>query len=90
VYRARPRLELLGLATTSGEQRSSHGPARSLVEATGAGRDAARAWLGRPVAHARDLRSELLLKLALLDRAGGDPGNCCGRSTRGWCPSRLR
>jgi hypothetical protein len=30
-------------------------------------------WLTRPVEHTRDVRSELLVKLALLDRAGKDP-----------------
>ena len=37
------------------------------------GSAAARAWLTRPVAHTRDIRSELLVKLALLDRAGTSP-----------------
>jgi hypothetical protein len=30
-------------------------------------------WLAEPVAHVRDARSELLVKLLLLDRAGRDP-----------------
>jgi hypothetical protein len=34
----------------------------------------ASAWLRRPASHNRDVRSELLVKLALLDRAGADPG----------------
>jgi hypothetical protein len=33
----------------------------------------ASAWLIRPVSHNRDVRSELLVKLALLDRSGADP-----------------
>jgi PadR family transcriptional regulator AphA len=37
------------------------------------GRDAVRHWLDTPVEHVREVRSHLLLKLALLDRAGGDP-----------------
>jgi PadR family transcriptional regulator AphA len=32
-----------------------------------------------PVEHVRDIRSELLLKLALLDRAGADPANLIRR-----------
>ena len=56
-----------------GEEPSSRGPVRTLVEATPTGRAAARAWLTRPVAHTRDIRSELLVKLALLDRAGTSP-----------------
>jgi hypothetical protein len=35
---------------------------------------AARQWLHQPAAHNRDIRSGLLLKLALLDRVGVDPG----------------
>ena len=32
-----------------------------------------KAGCAEPVGHARDIRSELLVKLALLDRAGADP-----------------
>jgi PadR family transcriptional regulator AphA len=73
IYRALQRLELFALVRTAGEEHSSTGPVRSLVKVTPAGRRAAAAWLKRPVAHARDVRSELLVKLALLDRAGADP-----------------
>ena len=73
VYAAMQRLERLGLVQMAGEQRTSQGPARSLVEATRAGRMAARRWLRKPVMHGRNVRSELMMKLALLDRAGGDP-----------------
>ncbi|HEY7880372.1 MAG TPA: helix-turn-helix transcriptional regulator, partial [Streptosporangiaceae bacterium] len=68
VYRALPRLEALGLIRTVGEQRTSQGPVRSLYQATPAGDAAARAWLSTPVEHPRDVRSELMVKLALLDR----------------------
>jgi PadR family transcriptional regulator AphA len=40
---------------------------------TDAGRATAAAWLAKPVRHNRDIRSELLMKLALLDRTGADP-----------------
>lgn len=73
VYAAMGRLERLGLAQLAGEQHTSQGPARSLVKATPAGQTAARKWLRTPVMHGRDVRSELMIKLALLDRAGGDP-----------------
>ena len=72
VYRALQRLEVLGLIQTVGEQRTSQGPVRSLYQATPAGEAAAVAWLGTPVAHPRDVRSELMVKLALLDRSGID------------------
>ncbi len=73
VYRALQRLEHIGLVETTELQPSSHGPVRSLVDATRAGRDAAAAWLSRPADHNRDVRSELLVKLALLARQDGDP-----------------
>jgi DNA-binding PadR family transcriptional regulator len=72
VYRALQRLEALGLIQTIGEQRTSQGPVRSLYQATLAGQAAAGAWLSTPVEHARDVRSELMVKLALLDRSGLD------------------
>jgi DNA-binding PadR family transcriptional regulator len=73
IYRALLRLEQLGLVQMAGAQHTSLGPDRSLIEATRAGRAAARAWLRTPVAHGRDVRLELMLKLALLDRAETDP-----------------
>jgi DNA-binding PadR family transcriptional regulator len=73
IYRALQRLEQLGLVRTTEQQATSQGPVRSLIDATPAGREAAGAWLARPVSHNRDVRSELLVKLALLDRTGTDP-----------------
>jgi DNA-binding PadR family transcriptional regulator len=73
VYAAMQRLEQFGLVQMAGEQRTSQGPARSLVEATRAGQRAATGWLHEPVIHGRNVRSELMMKLALLERAGADP-----------------
>jgi DNA-binding PadR family transcriptional regulator len=73
VYRALQRLEHLALLQTTEQQPSTQGPVRSLVAATRAGQEAAAAWLTRPAGHNRDVRSELLVKLALLDRSGADP-----------------
>jgi DNA-binding PadR family transcriptional regulator len=73
VYRALQRLEQLGLVVSTEQQPSSQGPVRSPVDATPAGREQAAAWLARPASHNRDVRSELLIKLALLDRGGTDP-----------------
>lgn len=74
IYRALQRLEALELVATVEVQPSNTGPARSLVAATDAGRHVAAAWLTKPASHTRDIRSELLVKLALLERAGADPG----------------
>jgi DNA-binding PadR family transcriptional regulator len=72
VYRAMDRLEQLGYTRTAGQKPSSLGPVKSLSRATRAGKRAARVWLGRPVDRPREVRSELLLKLALRDRIGAD------------------
>jgi hypothetical protein len=73
VYRAAHRLEQLGLIVASDRQPTGYGPARVPLRATPEGRQAAGEWLRRPASHARDIRSELLLKMALLDRVGADP-----------------
>jgi DNA-binding PadR family transcriptional regulator len=73
VYRSISRLTDLGLIRSAGEEPTSQGPVRQLVEATDEGRVMAAAWQHRPAQHTRDIRSELLVKLALLDRSGVDP-----------------
>jgi DNA-binding PadR family transcriptional regulator len=73
VYRAAHRLEQLGLIMAFDKQPTSQGPARVPLRATPQGRQAAAAWLRQPAGHARDIRSELLLKMALLDRGGAGP-----------------
>lgn len=73
VYRAAQRLEQLGLITAADKEPSSLGPARAQLQATPQGSQAAREWLRQPAAHPRDIRAELLVKLALHDRAGADP-----------------
>jgi len=70
VYRSLDALVAMGYVEKYGEARGS-GPARTMVRATRLGRAALTRWLGRPALHVRDARSELLLKLALLDRRGG-------------------
>jgi DNA-binding PadR family transcriptional regulator len=49
------------------------GVRRSTLEVSAAGRRTARRWLGQPVEHVRDLRTEFLLKLHLHTRSGLDP-----------------
>jgi DNA-binding PadR family transcriptional regulator len=73
VYRAISTLEEQGLVAAAGEEPGERGPHRTLHSTTPAGVDALRAWLATPVEHLRDVRSLLMLKLALLARAGGDP-----------------
>ncbi len=70
VYRSLSTLTTLGLLEECGEEAGVQGPQRTILRATRRGRAALRRWLRTPVAHVRDVRSELLIKLALLDRAG--------------------
>jgi PadR family transcriptional regulator AphA len=74
VYRAIGRLLEAGLIVPEGTE-PGLGPQRTVYAATDEGREAAQRWLHEPVEHVRDIRSELLLKLALLDRAGEDPAD---------------
>lgn len=78
VYRALGRLETAGLITEDGVE-PGNGPQRTIYAATDAGRSAADAWLETPVQHVRDVRSHLLMKLALLHRAGTDPAGLLRR-----------
>jgi DNA-binding PadR family transcriptional regulator len=73
IYRAISRLLDTGLIEPEGTE-PGLGPQRTVYAAVPAGRSAAYRWLRTPVDHVRDIRSQLLLKLALLDRAGEDPG----------------
>jgi len=73
VYQALKKLIELGLVAEGSTERSNRGPARRMLTVTPAGKGQLCQWLGQPVEHVRDVRSLLLLKLALLDRAGQDP-----------------
>src|SRR6202142_356272 len=73
IYRSLDRLTDLGLTVRAGEEPSHQGPIRYLVKITRAGQAAAESWQHQPVQHTRDIRSELLVKLALLHRSGTDP-----------------
>jgi DNA-binding PadR family transcriptional regulator len=72
VYRALGRLADTGLVVPQYTE-PGLGPQRTVYAAATSGRAAVGRWLLEPVGHVRDIRSELLLKLALLDRAGDDP-----------------
>lgn len=65
-YRAIDRLVEFGLI-----ERHQAGR-RADLEITAAGFRQRSRWLGRPVPHLRDLRTEFLLKLALCERSGID------------------
>jgi DNA-binding PadR family transcriptional regulator len=69
IYRALSRLEAAALVVPK-DVESGGGPPRTVYAITSAGQDAVDGWLAAPVRHVRELRSHLLMKLALLDRRG--------------------
>ncbi|MGH9129394.1 MAG: PadR family transcriptional regulator [Acidimicrobiales bacterium] len=74
VYRAIDRLALAGLVEAVRVEPGNRGPQRTLFTVTEEGQLLVDDWLSSPVRHARDVRTELLMKLALLDRLGADAG----------------
>jgi PadR family transcriptional regulator AphA len=70
-YRAIDGLVEKGLLTRRGPS-AGHGRDRVVLAATPAGRRASGRWLATPVEHLRDVRTELLVKLVLRERAGLD------------------
>jgi PadR family transcriptional regulator AphA len=85
VYRSIGRLLDTGLLTLDAVE-SGRGPQRTLYTATPEGHEAVRRWLDTPVEHVREVRSHLLLKLALLDRIGGDPALLLARQKAALAP----
>lgn len=73
VYRALETLTAQRLIRPARSEASSEGPARTVFVPTAAGRRAIERWLQTPVAHVRDIRSELMVKLLLQHRIGLDP-----------------
>jgi DNA-binding PadR family transcriptional regulator len=74
IYRALGRVQAAGLVAAEGVE-AGRGPQRTIYSITPPGREALETWLCTPVRHVRDVRSHLLMKLALLDRAGRDPAD---------------
>jgi len=70
VYRSLATLSERGYIEESAKAAGSRGPQRKIMRATRSGRAALRRWLDAPVEHVRDVRGELLVKLALLERSG--------------------
>ena len=74
VYQSLAKLSDRGWVRAVERTASPRGPSRSVLAVTPAGVRALEGWLVTPVDHVRDVRSELLVKLALADRRGDDPG----------------
>lgn len=73
VYRALARLVDHGYAERAHVEQGDAGPNRAVHRVTRRGRHRLRRWLDQPVDHVRDIRIELLLKLALLQRSNRSP-----------------
>ena len=72
VYRAIERLIDGGLIEAMDVVPGNRGPKRTPLRVTGLGSASLESWLVQPVRHVRDLRTEFLVKLALLERSGRD------------------
>jgi DNA-binding PadR family transcriptional regulator len=72
VYRAVETLSAMGLVRPAGTVPSRSGPQRTVLEATPTGKRTLTRWLRQPVAHVRDARSLLMLKLLFLTRRDAD------------------
>jgi DNA-binding PadR family transcriptional regulator len=71
-YRALDQLATRGLIRTHGHEPGIAGGNRTILAITPTGRRTLRRWLHDPVAHLRDARAELLLKIVLCDLNGVD------------------
>ncbi len=71
-YRSIAQLAQRGHIRPVMEEPGIAGGTRTVYAVTSSGRDLLGRWLAEPVAHLRDLRSELLLKLVLAQRWGID------------------
>jgi PadR family transcriptional regulator AphA len=66
-YRSLDQLAARGYVHAVGEEPGIAGGNRTILAATRSGRAQLRKWLDTPVAHLRDMRSELLLKLIIAE-----------------------
>jgi DNA-binding PadR family transcriptional regulator len=71
VYRTLGVLEENELVHAIGTE-AGPGPERTIMNVTALGRQAVGRWMEQPVAHVRDARSLLMLKLVFLRRSGRD------------------
>ncbi|MBV9898454.1 MAG: PadR family transcriptional regulator [Chloroflexi bacterium] len=86
VYRAINNLRAAGLIETVGAQPSDAGPTRTLLGLTADGKRQLDRWLATPVAHMREVRSELLLKLAVLAHLNRKPDRLVAAQLRRFGP----
>jgi PadR family transcriptional regulator AphA len=85
-YRAIDGLVEKSLITRTG-QAAGRGGDRVLLAPTPAGRRLVKKWLDAPVEHLRDVRTELLVKLFLRERAGLDNADLLARQQELFLPT---
>lgn len=73
VYRSIERLADAGLVGYLDAEPGNRGPRRTPLRVTESGHRALEEWLWEPVGHIRQLRTEFLVKFALIERSGRDP-----------------
>jgi PadR family transcriptional regulator AphA len=73
VYREIETLVSAGLVQHLAVEPGDRGPQRTPLSITRQGRRLLERWLWSPARHVRDIRTEFLVKLALIDRTGRDP-----------------
>lgn len=86
VYRAINNLRSAGLIEAVGAEPSDAGPTRTLLALTPDGRRQLDRWLATPVAHMREVRGELLLKLAVLAHLSRKPDRLVGAQLKRFAP----
>ena len=84
-YRAIDSLVARELVRRSGTA-PGRGRDRTVLAATRRGTAAARRWLDQPVGHLRDVRTELLLKFAILERGGRSAAPLAERQLTAFAP----
>jgi PadR family transcriptional regulator AphA len=86
VYRAITNLRARGLIEIVGAEPSSEGPTRTLLGLTSDGKRQLDRWLATPVAHMREVRTELLLKLAVLAHLKRKPDRLVAAQLKRFAP----
>lgn len=87
-YRAVEQLAARGLIEPVLEEPGLAGGNRTVYSITRAGRTQLRRWLTTPVAHVRDIRGELLLKIHLAGLVGIDLGDMLNEQHHRLCAQR--
>ncbi len=85
VYRAIDTLEEEGLVRRA-TPKDGRGADKVIVSATAKGKNRINAWLDEPVAHLRDVRTELVVKVMLRQRVGLPVGPFVSRQRREFEP----